>query len=103
MILRTFAGSGVPTTYIMDGGTSNQLETGQNTFGILIDQNYTTLFLNRVAMWSVPTVQEFLDQHLALLVDVCVGGGWPVNVAGPLHMPVTYVRVWQKQGRFNAS
>jgi Glycosyl hydrolases family 16 len=71
------------------------LSSGYNTFGVLVEPQKTTYYLNRNEVWSTPTPPEF-TQPLYILVDLAIGGGWPDNkLTSPQRMEVQYIRVYQ--------
>ena len=75
------------------------LSSQYNTFGVLVEPKETTYYLNRKEIWSTPTPAEF-DQPLYILVDLAIGGGWPIDkLTSPQRMEVQYVRVYQAMGQ----
>jgi beta-glucanase (GH16 family) len=68
-----------------------------NTFGVLIDKDETTFFLNRIPYWQTPTLPAF-RQPMAVIVNLALGGGWSIKkLTSPQRMEVQYVRVYQKR------
>ena len=69
-----------------------------NTFGVLIEPAQTKFYLNRKEFWATPTQAAF-KQPLAILVDLALGGGWPIKgLTSPQAMEVAYIDVYQKDG-----
>lgn len=72
------------------------LSSDYNTFGVLVEPQKTTYYLNRKEVWSTPTPPEF-KQPLYILVDLAIGGGWPDDkLTSPQRMEVQYIRAYQK-------
>lgn len=66
-----------------------------NTFGVLIDPERTTFYLNREEIWETPTPPEY-RQPMYMLIDLALGGGWPIDgLRSPAVMAVDYVKVWR--------
>lgn len=75
------------------------LSSGYNTFGVLIEPQKTTYYLNRNEVWSTPTRPEFM-QPLYILVDLAIGGGWPDDkLTSPQRMEVQYIRAYRAVGQ----
>ena len=75
------------------------LSTGYNTFGVLVEPETTTYYLNRNEVWSTPTRPES-KQPLYILVDLAIGGGWPDDkLTSPQRMEVQYIRAYQAVGQ----
>jgi hypothetical protein len=67
-----------------------------NTFGVLIEPDETSFYLNRKKYWSTPTPPEY-KQPFYILVNLALGGGWPIDrLTSPQVMLVKYVRAYQK-------
>ncbi|WP_245500838.1 glycoside hydrolase family 16 protein [Rhizobium sp. BK251] len=65
-----------------------------HTFGVAVDPTRIRYFFDRREVWSVATPQE-LKQPFAILLDLGMGGGWPINnTPNPSVMDVDYVRAW---------
>jgi beta-glucanase (GH16 family) len=72
------------------------LSSRYNTFGVLIEPQETSYYLNRNKVWSTPTLPEF-KQSLYILVDLAIGGGWPSDkLTSPQRMEVQYIRAYQE-------
>lgn len=73
------------------------LTDGFHTFGVEVDEQTTTFFLDRKAVATTPTRPEH-RQPMYVLLNLGAGGGWPItNMPNPSIMEVDYVRVWQKR------
>ena len=53
---------------------------GFNKYGVLIDDDWVTFYLNRREVWRTPTRPEF-KQPMYLLANLALGGGWPIDHA----------------------
>jgi beta-glucanase (GH16 family) len=81
--------------YVTPGMLSDQF----NTYGVLIEPEQTSFYLNRHLIWSTPTPPEY-QQPMYMLVNLAIGGGWPYGrLQSPQIMAVQYVRVFQKNGK----
>jgi beta-glucanase (GH16 family) len=66
-----------------------------HTFGVSVDPSTITFYFDRREVWSAKTMPEH-QQPMYLLVDLAVGGGWPIgNMPSPSFMYVDYVRAWR--------
>ncbi len=69
-----------------------------NSFGVLIEPDQTKFYFNRKEFWTTPTPAAF-RQPLAILVDLALGGGWPIKgLTSPQAMEVQYIDVYQTAG-----
>ena len=68
-----------------------------NTYGVLIEPDRTSFYLNRQIYWSIPTPPEY-RQPFYILVNLALGGGWPTtNLPSPQIMQVQYIHVYQRK------
>ena len=67
-----------------------------HTYGVDIDQEWTTFYFDRREVTKTKTPPEH-DRPMFILVDLGLGGGWPIDQApSPSYMYVSYVRAYQK-------
>lgn len=72
-----------------------------NTYGVLVEADETTFYLNRKPVWRVKTPPEH-RQPMYILVDLALGGGWPIDkLTSPQTMEVEYVKAFQHRGKTN--
>jgi beta-glucanase (GH16 family) len=72
------------------------LSSGFHTYGVSIDDKWIRLFFDRREVGKLPAWADF-QQPLYILVDLGLGGGWPIDHApNPSFMYIDYVRAWQK-------
>jgi hypothetical protein len=73
------------------------LETDFHLYGVSIDPQWVTFYLDRKALGRTPSRPEYL-KPMALLVNLAAGGGWPIeNMPSPSVMTVDYVRAYRKR------
>lgn len=72
------------------------LSDRDNSFGVRITPDTTTFFLNRESFWATPTPPEY-RQPMYLLANLALGGGWPVDLAAPVHLDIAAIRVFQSK------
>jgi len=66
-----------------------------NTFGVLIEPDRTSFYLNRQEYWSTPTPPEY-NQPMYILANLALGGGWPINrLSSPQVMKIAYIRAYE--------
>jgi beta-glucanase (GH16 family) len=76
---------------------AGSLETGFHLYGVGIDREWVTFFLDRKAVARAPSKPEYLKPML-LLVDLGAGGGWPItNMPERSVMLVDYVRAYRRR------
>lgn len=67
-----------------------------NTYGVLVEPEWTRFFFNRVEYWKVRTPMEH-TRPLLVLLNLALGSGWPiVDTPEPSHMYVDYIKVYEK-------
>ncbi len=75
----------------------HSLTTGYNTFGVSIEPDFTTFFLNRRPVHSEKTPREY-NQPFYLLANLALGGGWPIsNLHGNQSMDIEYINAYQRK------
>ena len=68
-----------------------------HTFGVMIEKDKTTYYLDGVAYWSFDTPPEFA-QPLFPLVNLALGSGFSIeNTPDPSRLLVDYVRIYAKK------
>lgn len=68
-----------------------------NTYGVSVDPEWIRFYFNREQVWQVKT-PETHKQPMYLLVDLGMGGGWPISESpSPSYMYVDYVHAYQLQ------
>ncbi len=68
-----------------------------HNYGASIDEDMIRIYFDRREVWNVKTMPEH-RQPMYLLVDLAVGGGWPIaNMPNPSFMYVDYVRAWRRR------
>lgn len=78
------------TPHLVEGMT-----TGFHTYGVLVGEEEIIFYYDRRELWRQPT-PEVARVPLYLLVNLAVGGGWPIDeLPDPSVMEVDYVRVWE--------
>ncbi|WP_370878167.1 MULTISPECIES: glycoside hydrolase family 16 protein [Rhodoplanes] len=66
-----------------------------HTYGAGIDPDWIRIYFDRREVWRTPTPKEH-RQPMYLLLDLGLGGGWPIDAApSPSFMVVDYVRAWK--------
>ncbi len=61
---------------------SSQMTSNFNDYGVLITPQDTRFFFNRQEIWSMPTPPQY-RQPMYVLVDLALGGGWPIDKLKP--------------------
>jgi beta-glucanase (GH16 family) len=69
-----------------------------NTFGVLIESDKTTFYLNRNEVWQIDTPPEY-HQPMYVLANLALGGGWPIEFTSPVAMDIAYIKVFQAKSR----
>ena len=77
-------------THVPPGSLTSQF----NKYGVLIDPDRTRFYLNRQEVWDTPTPPEY-RQPMYILLNLALGGGWPIKFTDPIVMSVDYVRVYR--------
>jgi len=73
---------------------SGTLSSGFHTFGVDVEPDWITFYLDRHETWRVATPSELHDP-LMVLVDLALGSGWPIDhTPNPSIMKVNYVHVF---------
>ena len=74
---------------------SGSLSSDFHTYGVAVDADLTRFFLDRRQVWAIATPRELQQQPLAILLNLALGSGWPIDeTPNPSIMDVDYVRVW---------
>ncbi|WP_205466545.1 glycoside hydrolase family 16 protein [Novosphingobium sp. BW1] len=74
---------------------AHALEQEFHTFGVAIDRDFVTFYLDREVVATEPTRAEYL-QPMFPMVNLAAGGGWPIEgMKSPSRMLVDYVRVYR--------
>lgn len=74
------------------------LSSQYNRFGVLIEPDQTSFYLNRQEIWSTPTPPEY-RQPMYMLANLALGGGWPTDrLKSPEVMQIAYIRAYQRKG-----
>jgi Glycosyl hydrolases family 16 len=79
------------------GHTSTVIDptVGWHTYGCLVNVDLIHFYFDGNEVWNTPTPAE-AKQPLYFMVDLAMGGGWPINVASPVYLKIDYVRVYAK-------
>jgi hypothetical protein len=81
----------------------SSLEQAFHTFGVMIDANYVTFYLDRRVVARERTKPEYL-QPVYPMVNLAAGGGWPiVGMKSPSIMYVDYIRVYRSAPQRSAA
>jgi beta-glucanase (GH16 family)/glycosyltransferase involved in cell wall biosynthesis len=73
---------------------SGSLTSGFHTYGVDVEPDWITFYLDRHETWRVATPPELQDP-LMVLVDLALGSGWPIDkTPNPSVMKVDYVHVF---------
>jgi glycosyltransferase involved in cell wall biosynthesis len=73
---------------------SGALSSGFHTFGVDVEPDWITFYLDRRETWRVATPSELRDPQM-VLVDLALGSGWPIDhTPDPSIMKVDYVHVF---------
>jgi beta-glucanase (GH16 family) len=75
---------------------SGSLTSRFNTYGVLIEPDKTTYYLNRNPVGQLDTPPEF-KQPMYILANFALGGGWPIKIASGLGMDIAYIKVYQSK------
>jgi len=68
-----------------------------HTYGVMVDEANLTWYFDGIEIQKQKTPEE-AKVPLYMLVDLAMGGGWPINKAvSPSHMYVDYVRAYAKR------
>jgi beta-glucanase (GH16 family) len=71
------------------------LSSGFHTYGVDVEPQWITFYLDRQPTWRVPTPPE-LKQPLMILLNLALGGGWPIDdTPDPSMMKIDYVHVYE--------
>ncbi len=74
-----------------------QLTAGFNDFGVLIEKDRTSFYLNHRAIWQMPTPPAY-DQPFYILADLAIGGGWQhEGLASPVTMDIERIAVYARK------
>ena len=66
-----------------------------NTYGVLIESDVTTFYLNRKPVAAVKTPPEY-HQPFYVLANLALGGGWPISgLKGDQVMEIEYIQVFK--------
>ena len=72
------------------------LSTRFNTFGVDIEPDETTYYLNRQAVAALRTPDEYKGQFY-VLADLALGGGWPLtSLKSPQSMDIAWIRAYRR-------
>lgn len=70
------------------------LTSGFHTYGVDVERDWITFYLDRHETWRVATPPELQDP-LMVLVDLALGSGWPIDkTPNPSVLKVDYVHVF---------
>jgi glycosyltransferase involved in cell wall biosynthesis len=73
---------------------SGSLTSGFHIFGVDVEPDWITFYLDRQETWRVATPKE-LNDPLMVLVNLALGSGWPIDrTPNPSIMKVDYVHVF---------
>lgn len=73
---------------------AGSLTSGFHTYGVDVEPEWITFYLDRRETWRVATPRELQDP-LMVLVDLALGSGWPIDkTPNPSVMKVDYVHVF---------
>jgi glycosyltransferase involved in cell wall biosynthesis len=76
---------------------AGSLTTGFHTYGVDVEPDWITFYLDRHETWRVATPAELKD-NLMVLVDLAMGPGWPIDhTPNPSIMQVDYIHVFAPQ------
>jgi len=90
-------GKGVDGEAVKVPVPSRLLESGFHLYGVGIDKDWVTFFLDRKALARIPSRPEYLKPMLILL-NLGAGGGWPIaGMPERSVMTVDYVRAYRKR------
>jgi beta-glucanase (GH16 family) len=75
---------------------SGSLYEGFHTYGVDVESDWITFYFDRMEIARTETPAQH-RQAMFLLVDLGLGGGWPIDQApSPSYMYVSYIRAYQK-------
>jgi hypothetical protein len=90
-------GKGVDGEAVKMAVPPKSLETEFHLYGVSIDPQWVTFYLDRKVLGRAPSKPEYL-KPMALLVNLAAGGGWPIaGMPSPSVMTVDYVRAYRKR------
>jgi beta-glucanase (GH16 family) len=73
---------------------AGSLTSGFHTYGVDVESDWITFYLDRHETWRVATPAELSDP-LLILVNLALGSGWPIDqTPSPSIMKVDYVHVF---------
>ena len=76
---------------------NDSLTKNYNTYGVLIESDITTFYLNRRPVAAVKTPPEY-QQPFYILANLALGGGWPISrLNGDQFMDISYIQVFKKR------
>ena len=68
-----------------------------HTYGVLVDESHIVWYFDGAELWRQKTPEE-ARVPLYLLVNLAMGGGWPIDKAvSPSFMYVDYVRAYARR------
>ena len=77
------------------------LSDGFHTYGVLIEADHTTFFLDGQSYWSVVTPEEY-KQPMMLIADLGLGGGWSTaETPEGTSMSIDYIRAYSALSEAN--
>ena len=75
---------------------SGLLSEGFHTYGVRVEPDYVTMYLDGIAFWHTPTPAEHKNK-LMILINLAMGSGWPIDrTPNPSYMYVDYIRAYAK-------
>ncbi len=70
---------------------------GFNKYGVLVEEDWVTFYLNRREVWRTPTRPEF-KQPMYMLANLALGAGWPIDKApSPSFFYIRSIAAYQRQ------
>jgi hypothetical protein len=81
---------GAGNTTTISGAT-----TGWHTYGCLVNPDLTHFYFDGVETFSYPT-QPSWTHPLYAMVDLALGGGWPINLPNGAMLQVEYIRCYAR-------
>jgi Glycosyl hydrolases family 16/Glycosyl transferases group 1 len=73
---------------------SGSLTSGFHTYGVDVEPEWITFYLDRQETWRTPTPPELKDPMM-VLVNLALGSGWPIDhTPNPSIMKVDYIHVF---------
>ncbi|MGZ3305852.1 MAG: glycoside hydrolase family 16 protein, partial [Asticcacaulis sp.] len=65
---------------------------------VSVEADWTIMFLDGVEVWRTQTPPQH-KQELGILVNLALGGGWPItNAPSPSYMYVDCIRAYKRTG-----